>query len=65
MGSGQEHLGMLNKPSYRADWEAKQDWYERNGYVLGKTLFTTQDDERGGLDSAAVRDIAEQVKAAL
>lgn len=57
-----EHLGMLTKPSYREDWEIKQAWYEANGFVLGKTLFTTEDDDRGGLDSAAVREVAEHVQ---
>lgn len=57
-----EHLGMMTKPSYREDWEIKQAWYEANGFVLGKNLFTTEDDSRGGLDSSDVREIAEKVK---
>jgi hypothetical protein len=60
-----EHLGMLNKPSYREDWEHKLMWYEKNGYVLGENLFTTEDDEQGGLDSSVVRKIAENVKTLL
>ena len=38
---------MMTKPSYREDWEIKQAWYEANGFVLGKNLFTTEDDSRG------------------
>jgi hypothetical protein len=49
-----EHLGMLRKPKYKADWEWKRQWYLDNGYVEGETLFTTEDDEQGGLDSTSV-----------
>lgn len=31
-----EHLGMLNLPTYRADWERKRDWYEQ---TLGLTVI--------------------------
>lgn len=27
-----EHLGMMNIPSYAADWESKKAWYIANGY---------------------------------
>lgn len=27
-----EHLGMLDRRSYREDWERKRAWYERHGY---------------------------------
>ncbi len=60
-----EHLGMLARPDYRNAWEWKKDWYEKNGYVGGKNLFTTQDDDQGGLDSTNVRKVAEQVKSLL
>ncbi len=57
-----EHLGMLGDPSYRVSWEEKRRWYEQNGYISGTNLFTTQDDERGGLDSVAVSKLAEEIK---
>jgi hypothetical protein len=57
-----EHLGMLSRDDYRQGWEWKKAWYERNGYVLGQNLFTSQDDDRGGLDSQQIRGVAEAVK---
>jgi UvrD-like helicase family protein len=56
-----EHLGMLAKPKYAADWEWKKQWYLDNGYVEGETLFTTQDDLGGGLDSLYVKEVAERI----
>ncbi len=60
-----EHLGMLSRPEYRDGWEWKQRWYKSHGFLLGKTLFTTEDDERGGLDAGPVEEIAAKVKALL
>lgn len=57
-----EHLGMLLRDDYRQGWEWKKEWYARNGFTLGKNLFTTEDDERGGLDSQVIRGIAEKIK---
>lgn len=57
-----EHLGMLNKDDYRRGWEWKRWWYERNGFLLDKILFTTQEDEVGGLDSATLRKIALKIQ---
>lgn len=48
-----EHLGMLDRPDYRASWERRRAWYEANGYVLGATLFISEE-SGGGLDSAAL-----------
>lgn len=53
-----EHLGMLGKQSYRDAWEWKLDWYQRNGYRLGETLFTTEDDPAGGLAQDDITRIA-------
>ena len=50
-----EHLGMLHREDYRQGWEWKRNWYARNGFVEARTLFTSQDDERGGLDSEPLR----------
>jgi hypothetical protein len=60
-----EHLGMLGREDYRKGWEWKRAWYEANGFVLGKTLFTTEDDDRGGLDSSLVRETATAVRTLL
>lgn len=57
-----EHLGMLTRPEYREGWQRKRERYEANGYVLGETLFTSEDDPAGGLDSQVVRRTAEEIK---
>lgn len=49
-----EHLGMLHKPSYREEWLQKKQFYEMNGYFLGKNLFVTNEDENGAIDSKAI-----------
>jgi hypothetical protein len=58
-----EHLGMLSHPNYAQGWEEKRAWYAKNGITEGQTLFTTRDDERGGLDSREVRRIAQEIQA--
>jgi hypothetical protein len=57
-----EHLGMLNREDYRRGWEWKKGWYERNGFVLGDTLFTSQEDLDGALDSKELERIALAIK---
>jgi hypothetical protein len=57
-----EHIGMLARDNYRRSWEWKRDWYERSGFELGRNLFTTQDDEKGGLDSAPIKEMADNIK---
>lgn len=56
-----EHLGMLGKADYRRKWERKKEWYEKNGFVLGENLFTTEDDEKGGLDSTTISATAKKI----
>ncbi|MBM4429414.1 MAG: hypothetical protein FJ026_03575, partial [Chloroflexi bacterium] len=56
-----EHLGMLTRADYRQSWERKRTWYLQNGFVEGLSLFTTRDDEKGGLDSEEVRKVAKQI----
>lgn len=53
---------MMTRDDYRRDWERKREWYEKNGFVIGENLFTTEDDEHGGLDSKAVRKVAERIQ---
>jgi len=60
-----EHLGMLALPAYAQGWERKQAWYAANGFVEGETLFTTADDEQGGLDSTVVEAVARRIAALL
>lgn len=57
-----EHLGMLFRDDYRKSWEWKKDWYAKNGFIEGENLFTTQDDDNGGLDSTKVTSVAEIIK---
>jgi ATP-dependent exoDNAse (exonuclease V) alpha subunit len=60
-----EHLGMLSRPDYRRGWEWKHEWYRRNGFVDGRTLFTSTEDDQNGLDSARLRETADAIKARL
>lgn len=57
-----EHLGMMSRADYRKGWEWKRAWYEKNGFVAGDTLFTSEDDERGGLDSTKLQATLAAVK---
>lgn len=57
-----EHLGMLNRDDYLKNWEWKREWYAKNGFELGRNLFTSEYDERGGLDSHAIRATAERIR---
>lgn len=63
-----EHLGMLGDPSYRRRWEEKKTWYRDNGIVPHEdgggdrgTLIVTQDDAKGGIDSAVIDRLIEKV----
>ena len=60
-----EHLGLMNRDDYRRGWEWKKSWYEQNEYTEGRNLFTTSDDERGGLDSRPIEQTAEYVRSLL
>lgn len=53
-----EHLGMMGRDDYRRGWEWKKAWYKENGYEEGVNLFTTADDENGGLDSKIIEQVA-------
>jgi len=57
-----EHLGMMDREDYRLGWEWKRKWYEKNGFVMGKTLFTSQESPEAGLDSIALKATAVKVK---
>lgn len=51
-----EHLGMLNKEEYRNHWEAKKEWYEKQGF--SSRLIVT--DEKGGIDSRKFEEIIQK-----
>jgi hypothetical protein len=63
-----EHCGMLMDPDYAKRWERKRSWYrsqkilplEEGGGERG-TLVVTRDDERGGIDSHAIRHKIEEL----
>jgi hypothetical protein len=57
-----EHLGMLDKESYRRSWEWKLEWYKQNGYRVGENLFTTEDGPNGALDQTAITVVAQEVE---
>jgi hypothetical protein len=57
-----EHLGMLTDDDYRKRWNCKKKWYKANGFAEGENLFTTKDDERGGLDMRAINTVVELIK---
>ena len=56
-----EHLGMLDRRTYRDKWEQKLVWYRSHGILPEEegggpqgTLVTSTDDARGGIDSQEV-----------
>lgn len=62
-----EHLGMMDRPDYRARWHAKVEWYRGNGVLPeseggGPRGSLVWSDERGGLDSAEIRKQARRLK---
>jgi len=63
-----EHLGMMADPYYRHRWEQKQRWYRDQGIVVWEkgggpngTLVTSQDSDRGGIDSGAIERLIDEV----
>lgn len=63
-----EHLGMLGNYKYRNRWEAKQEWYRRNGILPFSegggprgTLIITRDQADGGIDSAQLNVLVAEV----
>lgn len=58
-----EHLGMLSRPDYLKGWEWKRAWYHKNGFVEGRTLFTSTEEDGKGLDSAVLERTALEIKA--
>jgi hypothetical protein len=60
-----EHLGMMSRDDYRTGWDWKRQWYLENDFIEGKNLFTTKEDERGGLSSADINATLKEVRSRL
>jgi energy-coupling factor transporter ATP-binding protein EcfA2 len=65
-----EHLGMLQRPSYRKKWEAKNAWYaahgirdEAEGGGEAGTLLVTRDEDNGSISSQAIEALIDRVLA--
>jgi hypothetical protein len=64
-----EHLGMLDRPGYRADWEAKKAWYASNGILPweggggpgGILVCSTENYTSAGIDAHAIEQLAAEV----
>jgi hypothetical protein len=61
-----EHLGMLQRPSYRRKWQAKLAWYKSHGILPHSegggpdgTLVTTEDGEDGSISSADIEALVD------
>jgi hypothetical protein len=59
---------MMRVPAYKARWGRKLDWYRQQGILPWEEgggpngiLLTTQDDERGGIDSARIEQVLREV----
>ena len=59
-----EHLGMLNKRSYRESWERKKQWYKKNDITEEKgtngTLIISKDNPKGGISSQEIEEIVKK-----
>jgi hypothetical protein len=61
-----EHLGMLQRPSYRRKWATKLAWYRNHGVLPHEegggpngTLVTTEDGEDGSISSADIEALVD------
>ena len=57
-----EHAGLLTSPQYAMDLANKLQAYQLNGYMLGHTLFVTNDTVDGGIDSQEINVIINCIK---
>jgi len=53
-----EHLGMLNLPYYKRDWERRRKWYERHNLI--DKVITSQDGPDGSIDSQEIERLARE-----
>lgn len=63
-----EHLGMLQRPSYRRKWEAKLAWYRAHGILPREEgegpqglLVTTRDGDDGSISSADIEQLIDEI----
>lgn len=63
-----EHLGMLQRPSYRRKWETKLAWYRNNGVKPDDegggqdgTLVITKDGPDGSISSAEIETLVDRL----
>lgn len=64
-----EHLGMLGEEAYREDWQRKLSWYAKHGIrpwrdgggPRGTLSWSTESRTTGGIDSAAIEQLARSV----
>jgi AAA domain/UvrD-like helicase C-terminal domain len=63
-----EHCGMLGDPTYAKKWARKLEWYEsqkirpyEDGGGERGALVVTEDDERGGISSQAIKELITKV----
>jgi ATP-dependent exoDNAse (exonuclease V) alpha subunit len=64
-----EHLGMLDRPGYAADWKAKQQWYAAHGILPwtdgggpdGTLVSATENLSSAGIDAQAIEALAREV----
>jgi hypothetical protein len=45
-----EHLGRMDRASYREGWEWKKNWYSLNGFTEGLNLFTSTEEQIRDVD---------------
>jgi hypothetical protein len=64
-----EHLGMLEKSGYQADWEAKKVWLADHGILpwtegggpAGTLVWSTEKPRNQGIDSEEIEQLARDV----
>lgn len=52
-----EHLGLLNDLGYCERTALKLNLYQKHGFIIGKNLIITQDDEKGGCSSIFIDEV--------
>ncbi len=57
-----QHLGTLTGADQRAQWAAKLDWFEANGFAQNANLFITRDRENGSIDRRVIEKLAGKIK---
>jgi hypothetical protein len=64
-----EHLGMLDRPGYAADWKAKKQWYADHGILPwsdgggpdGTLVWSTENQASAGIDAQAIDVLAREI----